>query len=401
MDLRCLILGSPNPYGTGGERRSWHVLRAMAKFNVKLRLLVDRFCQVPFPSNLEVYRLKYPLRRFLHSKSAWYYLARIMYTPRSVKEIIYHIQDFRPDIVVSHDELPWNIHAAYLASQGKPWTAILNELPISFFYSDPSIREVIDWRECTKNIFKTILDDRNISVLNRTIPILVSKAIIIQLVLRGFKIDRYVTLSVPLGVNLDLIRKVKWYKDKCYDAIFIARLTPEKGIYDLVHIWKEVTKILKSVKLCIAGEYHHRRDEIKLRQLIADYKLHDNIKILGPISEEEKFSLMKSSKLFLYPSRQDSFSLTVLEALACGLPVVAYRIPAITTNYPTEVRLTAKIGDYKAMATNVIKLLTDYSLLNKLANSAAAFSLNYTWEEAAWSEVKAYEGILKSSELDR
>jgi glycosyltransferase involved in cell wall biosynthesis len=46
------------------------------------------------------------------------------------------------------------------------------------------------------------------------------------------------------------------------------------------------------------------------------------------VSEEEKFRLFKASRVFLMPSRQESWGIVIAEALACDVPVVAYDLPA-------------------------------------------------------------------------
>ena len=54
----------------------------------------------------------------------------------------------------------------------------------------------------------------------------------------------------------------------------------------------------------------------------------DGVRLTGWLSKEELYGLLSRAKVLLYPSHSDSFSIVVLESLACGTPVVAYASPA-------------------------------------------------------------------------
>lgn len=67
--------------------------------------------------------------------------------------------------------------------------------------------------------------------------------------------------------------------------------------------------------------------------MIAEDRLEHNILIYGRCSDVKLYSLLKSSKVFIFPSFFEGWGIVVAEALACGLPVVAYDIPAIRENF--------------------------------------------------------------------
>jgi glycosyltransferase involved in cell wall biosynthesis len=105
--------------------------------------------------------------------------------------------------------------------------------------------------------------------------------------------------------------------------------------------------------------------------------------------------LIKSSGLTLYPSLLDSFGLVVLESLACGVPVVAYNIPAIRENYkecPAVLRCPVK--DVKSMATRTISLLKNENLRTVLSENAEEYSAKHDWGHVVESEKEAYFKVI-------
>jgi glycosyltransferase involved in cell wall biosynthesis len=312
--------------------------------------------------------------------------------PKLVKSLRQHINEFKPDLIVSHDEVFSHIYATYLASKDKPWTCILQLPPVGLFYLEPWVREVVDQRIFIKNYLKASLMQPIIwHALNNTIPILVSKTIALEVKLLGLELKQYRSLSIPIGLNHTLIKQAR-KQEESYDVVFMARLVPEKGIYDLVNIWVKVTKVIRDATLCVIGKFYDQKVERRMKQLIAKYGVGNRIVFKGYLDDKEKYSVMKSSKVFLYPSRE---SIAMLEALACGLPAVAYKTPPIVSNFPTDAVIKVRIGDYTEAANNVIKLLTDRTLRIKLSHLATLFSSKYTWENAAKDELEAYKNVIE------
>lgn len=146
--------------------------------------------------------------------------------------------------------------------------------------------------------------------------------------------------------------------EKKYDAIFFARLSEEKGIFDLATIWAKVIKIKPQARLLVYGKGSSYNIS-KLKNQINQQKMEDQISFCGYEPNHLKlFQKVANSKIFLYPSYSDSFSLGVLESLAVGTPVVAFNIPAIKYNYKDfqAVKIVEK-GDFSSMSKEVIKIL--------------------------------------------
>lgn len=166
-----------------------------------------------------------------------------------------------------------------------------------------------------------------------------------------------------------------------YQATFVARLKPSKGIFDLIKIWKLVVNKHPEYKLAIIGG---GSDEIKrnMQEKIISFGLENNIDIFGYLSNKETFSLVKNSNLFLFPSHEEGFGIAVAEAMACGVPVIAWDLPVykeIFENYIYRINCF----NYKSFSDNILSLMSNQSQRKKIAKEAEAFIKKYDWNIVA------------------
>lgn len=102
-------------------------------------------------------------------------------------------------------------------------------------------------------------------------------------------------------------------------VIFVGALVAGKGILQLLADWKELpAKVRQSAQLLVVGSGPL---EWELQQIIDNNALTE-VRLLGQKKYSEVIELLKESDLFVLPTLQDLFSLTVLEAMACSCPVV-------------------------------------------------------------------------------
>ena len=127
---------------------------------------------------------------------------------------------------------------------------------------------------------------------------------------------------VSNGVDLKQPAAVPEQK-KVYDAAWVGRVHKQKGIEDLIATLAFLSKEIENFRAIMVGDLRKM-----LAPQIAEAGLTSNVEFSGYVSEAEKFRLLKSSRLFLMPSRYESWGIVIGEALATGLPVVAYELDA-------------------------------------------------------------------------
>lgn len=184
------------------------------------------------------------------------------------------------------------------------------------------------------------------------------------------------------GINFKQITSVKpAAKTSHYDGIFLGRLHPTKGIFDLVPIWKKVVKELPQAKLAVIGggqEYLNKY----MQKVINEQELTKNISLLGFLPDSEVYSLMKRAKVFLFTDHEAGWGLAVAEAMACGLPVVGYDNGVLGTVYKKGFKLVP-LGDHRTFAQETAELLQNDFARKKLASAAKNETSNLNWDKTA------------------
>lgn len=125
---------------------------------------------------------------------------------------------------------------------------------------------------------------------------------------------------VPNGSDVATADRVP-EQPKTFDLAWTGRVHPQKGIDDLLATLAWLKQQLPDFRAVIIGK---SRD--KLEPMIRQIGLQENVFFSGLVSEEEKFRLLKGSRVFVMPSHYESWGIVVAEALVSGVPVVAYRL---------------------------------------------------------------------------
>ena len=166
---------------------------------------------------------------------------------------------------------------------------------------------------------------------------------------------------------------------KEYDAVFIGRFHTQKGVLELIDIWRNVCNKKPNAKLAMIGIGEL---EAQVREKIADYGLQSNISLLGFKDGLEKLEIFKKSKLVVHPAVYDSGGMAACEAMACRLPGVSFDLPALVTYYPKGM-LKTPCYDFVGFAENIVQLLENAELYEKVANDALDWAKEWDWDKRA------------------
>ena len=201
-----------------------------------------------------------------------------------------------------------------------------------------------------------------------------------DLISKGFKSQRILTTGN--GVEHEFIESVK-LKMHEFDGCFCGALDKMKGVYDLLDLWEIVLRRSPKSKLVIIGngpEYD------RLLGIIRKKELEKNILLMGYLPEEQKISAMKSSKVFIFPSYEEGWGISITEAMACGLAVVCYNLDAYKVFGNSIIRI--EIANKQSMAKVVSDLLNDKTKLADAALRAKEATKDMSWDNIASEELK-------------
>lgn len=134
--------------------------------------------------------------------------------------------------------------------------------------------------------------------------------------------------------------------------IHISNFRPVKRVPDTIKILAEVLKT-NNAKLLLIGD---GPDRTEAEKIVRELGVSKNVRFLG--LQTSLIELLSISDIFLLPSQSESFGLSALEAMSCGVPVVASNIGGIPeVVFHGETGYVAELGDIERMAKYVVSLL--------------------------------------------
>ena len=206
-----------------------------------------------------------------------------------------------------------------------------------------------------------------------------------------FKVKKDKIFLLPDGVNLEEINnsKIKIKRndlgidDKDLVLITVNRLVPLKGVIFIVKALKNVVKKVPNAKLIIIGV---GIEETNIYQLIKKEKLENNVIHLKNIKDNELYNYLKLSDIYINHSLHPVLLISVLEAMACKLPI-------ITTNTQENTVINGKNGyiipiyDSDAVAKAVLKLYIDKDT-RKMGEQSFLMVRKYDWNKIVNNFIK-------------
>jgi glycosyltransferase involved in cell wall biosynthesis len=174
-------------------------------------------------------------------------------------------------------------------------------------------------------------------------------------------------------------------------ALYLGRIDPAKSLELAVYA---MAKTGHDSSLVIAGDLDARypRYTEKLEKLAERLKILDRFKIIPSPSDSEGVRLMQRCSVFLFPSTIDTFGLVVLEALACGKPMVACNrggVPEIVGD--AGFLLEPNVEEWQKA---VNKLMSNSELRKRMGEKSFERSNFFSWEKTAERLVDTFNSLL-------
>ena len=182
-------------------------------------------------------------------------------------------------------------------------------------------------------------------------------------------------------LNEDEKEKIKnKYTDGKNYFIYAGDIHPQKNLINLLKAFSGFKKRQKSNwKLVLTGKLN--KDYKSFGESIKTYKYRDEVVILtGQLEEKEKAGLIGSAYAFIYPSLKEGFSLAVLEAMNCHIPILTSPHSAMQ-EIACDAALYADPADHKDIADKMMLLYKDESLRNSLIEKGKQIAAQYSWDK--------------------
>jgi glycosyltransferase involved in cell wall biosynthesis len=164
--------------------------------------------------------------------------------------------------------------------------------------------------------------------------------------------------------------------------IFVGALDVRKDPRALLRAWETAQRGGADVDLVLAGAAS--------RQAPADM---GTAKRLGYLEHSDLVDLYSAATSLLFPSRYEGFGLPILEAMACGCPVVTYRNSSLPEVAGDAAVLVAD-GDFEAMGRAAAEIALDANLAASLRRAGLARAREFSWRKAARATIAVYRRFL-------
>ncbi|MBL8344496.1 MAG: glycosyltransferase [Rubrivivax sp.] len=175
-------------------------------------------------------------------------------------------------------------------------------------------------------------------------------------------------------------------------VIVTRNLEPIYDIPTAIRAFATIRKDHPGARLTVAGSGPQLGE---LQSLVADMGLSEMVRFSGRIENAQIGDLYADADLLLNPSTADNMPISILEALASGVPVVttsAGGIPDLVRDGHTA--LIVPVGDPDAMAAAALRLLSDPALAWRLRSAGVREAARYTWPQVRELWQHAYQGVL-------
>ena len=202
------------------------------------------------------------------------------------------------------------------------------------------------------------------------------------------ELNNVVTIPDPLSI---LPTKISPLTEK--RVVAIARYSHEKGIDLLLKAWSIVEKQISDWRLDVFGD----GDRAPYEQLIDELKINrKSCQLHGRTDDVEKEYC--NSSIFVLSSRFEGFGMVLLEAMACGLPVVSFDCPWGPRSIITdgEDGILVENGNFASLACCISKLINDHKLRYSLATSCVQSVRRYELENIAKQWRSLFEYLSRS-----
>jgi glycosyltransferase involved in cell wall biosynthesis len=215
--------------------------------------------------------------------------------------------------------------------------------------------------------------------------------------------DELVEMGIPqpqirvIHNGADLTRYVPGSQKREPLLLWIGRIQKYKGPLDACRVLQKLLPEFPELKLMIVGDGPFRGT---LEKYVIANGLQEQVRLTGFISEEDKIDLLQRSAVHLQSSYKEGWGLSVIEANACGCPVVANDTTGLRDSCrDEETGLLYKHCDLEDAVSKVRRILSDDDLRTQLTQAGLHWAGSFSWERNTREILHYLEEILEKGTL--
>lgn len=191
------------------------------------------------------------------------------------------------------------------------------------------------------------------------------------------------------GKILEIKRKYG-FQDKL--IFYVGSIFTRRNIPQLLEGFRKVANKLQKVQLLIIGEDRAYPPQ-NINKLSNELGLDDKVIWYEYIPEEDLVLLYNAAELFIYPSSYEGFGLPVLEAMACGTPVITSNRSSLP-EVVGDAGLTINPTNIDEIAGAIVRVLTNGELREHLSARSLERAQSFSWRQAAGETLRLFEEVI-------
>jgi glycosyltransferase involved in cell wall biosynthesis len=173
--------------------------------------------------------------------------------------------------------------------------------------------------------------------------------------------------------------------------LYVGTYKQHKNLETLVNAYALLpTQIQNDYNLLVVGKQDKRYPEVPA--LVKQLGLEDSVICVNYVNEKDLPALYSAATVFVLPSFYEGFGLPMIEAMACGVPVVASRIPSFL-EITSGAAILVEPQDIQEMADGVCKVITSDDTCTILKEKGLRRAKEFSWFTTAKKVIEVYESI--------
>jgi glycosyltransferase involved in cell wall biosynthesis len=173
--------------------------------------------------------------------------------------------------------------------------------------------------------------------------------------------------------------------------LFVGNLFPNKNVGNLLRAFATLRERIPHRLVIVGGRRWKYGTDLAMME---ELRLADRVRIPGFVDQDDLAALYSLATCFVFPSLYESFGLAMVEAMACGCPVVASRTGALP-EVAGDAALFCDPQDPASIAEAILRLATDPALRQVVAAKGKARAAEFTWERCARETLAAVATVAR------